>query len=43
MDIDKESMEILLRYAREVHAETTINNAEHENISLRISPLASIG
>lgn len=41
MDIDTESMEILLRYAREVQSETTINNAERENI--RLSSLASIG
>jgi len=42
MDIDRESMEILLLYAREVQSETTIKNVKLENTCLRISPLASI-
>ena len=44
MDIDNESMEILMRYAREVQSESTINNAEydHEGMQMRHSLFAAI-
>ena len=45
MQFDNEIMEILMRYAREVQSESTINDAEYEPVDLELMRclLAAIG